>query len=76
MPRTSLEKYRQAAKELRKNLDSPKFRTRAPERAFIDWYSVARFGEAGSARILDGKRDGGIDALIERNGSQFVIQSK
>jgi hypothetical protein len=30
----------------------------------------------GGARILDGKKDGGIDALVESGGKLFVIQSK
>ena len=76
MPRKSLERYRQAAKEIRRHLDSQKYRTRPPERAFVEWYILARFGQSTEARVLDGKKDGGIDALLESGGKTFVIQSK
>lgn len=76
MPRRTLGRYRQAAKEIRKHLDSEKYRTRSPERAFVEWYILARFGQPSEAKLLDGKKDGGIDALLESDGKLFVIQSK
>ena len=76
MQKRSLEKYRQAAMELRNHLDSQKYRVRPPERAFIEWYILAPFGQVSDATMLDGKKDGGIDALIENDGKLFVIQSK
>jgi hypothetical protein len=74
--RKTLERYRQAAKEIRRHLDSQKYRTRPPERAFVEWYILARFGQSNEVKILDGKKDGGIDALVETPGKLFVIQSK
>jgi hypothetical protein len=76
MARKTLERYREAAKEIRRHLDSQKYRTRSPERAFVEWYILARFGENIGPRMLDGKKDGGIDALVENDGKLFVIQSK
>src|SRR6266851_3906636 len=76
MPRKTLDRYRQAAKEIRRHLDSQKYRTRPPERAFVEWYILARFGQPSDVKILDGKKDGGIDALVESDGKLFVIQSK
>src|SRR3990172_3486254 len=76
MARVSLEKYRQAAKELRNHLNSQKFRLKKPERAFIDWFVLARFGKPSDLNILDGPKDGGIDALVTSDGTSFVLQSK
>jgi hypothetical protein len=76
MPRSTLDRYRQAAKEIRRHLDSQKYRTRAPERAFVEWYVLARFGEPHEVKLFDGKHDGGIDAIVESDGKLFVIQSK
>ncbi len=76
MPERTLEKYRQAAKELRRHLNSQQYRTRAPEKAFVEWYILARFGGVDGTRFLDGKKDGGIDALVENDGTTFLIQSK
>jgi len=47
-----------------------------PERAFIEWYKEARFGNNIKARILDGKKDGGIDAIVEDGEITFVLQLK
>jgi hypothetical protein len=76
MPRKTLDRYRQAAKEIRRHLDSQKYRTRSPERAFVEWYVLARFGQPHDVKLLDGKHDGGVDALVESDGKLFVIQSK
>lgn len=76
MKKIELEKYRQAAKELRRHLDTQQYRRLKPERAFIDWYVFSRFGKPSEIYILDGKKDGGIDAIILVNGTWFVIQSK
>lgn len=76
MPSKTLDRYRQAAKEIRKHLDSQKYRTRSPERAFVEWYILARFGQPNDIKLLDGKSDGGIDAIVESDGKLYVIQAK
>jgi len=37
---------------------------------------LARFGKPNGVKLLDGKKDGGIDALVETEGKLFVLQSK
>lgn len=76
MPRVNLDKYRQAAKELRYHLNSQKFRLQKPERAFINWYILARFGAPSEIQLLDGSRDGGLDAITIVNGVTYILQSK
>ncbi|HEV2913720.1 MAG TPA: AIPR family protein [Pyrinomonadaceae bacterium] len=71
-----LSKYRQSASELRQQLNVGKYKTQPPERAFIDWYVLVRFGKPSSFKLLDGKKDGGLDALIESDGIVHLIQSK
>ena len=36
----------------------------------------ARFGNPSSKRILDAKKDGGLDAIVENDGTTYVLQSK
>jgi len=76
MAKPSVRKYREAAKELRRYLDSEKHRSMQPEQAFLRWYAEARFGALQGLTVVDGKNDGGIDALVENDGRQYVIQSK
>ncbi|MFH1689141.1 MAG: AIPR family protein [Candidatus Eisenbacteria bacterium] len=52
------------------------FRRSKPERAFIMWYALARFGRGVEPEIVDGARDGGVDALVEQGDTMTVIQSK
>jgi len=67
MPSKLRQQYLQAAKEIRSQLNSQPYRFHPPEKAFVEWYKVARFGTSGQIRLLDGKSDGGIDALIQNN---------
>ena len=76
MAKPSVRKYREAAKELRRYLDSEKHRSTQADQAFIRWYAEARFGTLQGLTVVDGKNDGGIDALIDNDGRQYVIQSK
>ncbi len=76
MAKRILDRYRDAAQLLRKHLDSGKFRMHRPERAFVEWYLVARFGKPDTVNVTDGAKDGGIDAIIEHKGKIFVIQTK
>jgi hypothetical protein len=76
MAKRNLEQYRDAALSLRKHLDSDKFRMHAPERAFIEWYVLARFGKPDEFVFTDGAKDGGIDFWVEHKGKLFIFQSK
>src|SRR5258706_8505584 len=71
-----LKKYRQASLELGKQFKTGKFKTLKPEKAFIDWYVEARFGSLPKSKILDGKKDGGIDVIVNNDDTTYVIQSK
>jgi len=71
-----LKKFKQAAEELSKELKTGIFKTYKPERAFAEWYIQARFGNTKTARVFDGKKDGGIDALVEAGNTIYVLQSK
>jgi len=71
-----LKKYRQSAVELNQQFKAGKFKTLIPERAFIEWYAEARFGNFCKPRMLDGKKDGGIDAVIDIGEITYVLQSK
>jgi hypothetical protein len=75
MKRVPLAKYRHAALDLQKYLKTH-HKSLPPERAFVLWYLEARFGSAASTVILDGKSDGGLDAVYETPSSVFVFQSK
>lgn len=72
----ALKKLRQAALELRKFLKTGRYRTLSPERAFIEWYVLARFGRPQTNHILDGKKDGGLDAIVKTSHITFVLQAK
>src|SRR2546426_12413052 len=72
----ALKKLRQAALELRKFLKTGRYRTLPPDRAFIEWYIHARFGQPQASQVLDGKKDGGLDAIVKTNDANFVLQSK
>jgi hypothetical protein len=71
-----LKKYRQAALDLNKQFKTGRFKSLRPERAFIEWYVEARFGSLRMPHILDGKKDGGIDAIVDVGETIFVLQSK
>lgn len=71
-----LKKYKQAATELGKELKTGKFKALKPERAFVDWYVKARFGDLPKSKIFDGKKDGGVDVTVDNNDITFVLQSK
>jgi hypothetical protein len=75
---TIKKKYLQNARELKKHLESHKYRGMEPHKGFIKWYCDARFGKAAlsSLFLCDRKNDGGIDAIIEHKGTHYVIQSK
>lgn len=68
-------KYLQMLHELSRHLRSPKYRSLQLERAFIQWFIFARFGIT-APNITDGARDGGIDAIIDKDGRTFVFQMK
>jgi hypothetical protein len=76
MANPTMERFRSAAESLRRHLNNEKFRIHQPERAFIEWYLLARFGRPDQVNVTDGARDGGIDAVVEHRGKIFVIQSK
>lgn len=66
-----------AVKSLLTHLDEHRnFRRSKPERAFIMWYVLARFGRGVEPEIVDGAKDGGVDALVEQGDTMTVIQSK
>jgi hypothetical protein len=66
-----------AVKSLLTHLEEHKdFRRSRIERAFIMWYVLARFGRGVEPEIVDGAKDGGVDALVEHSGTMTVIQSK
>src|SRR4051812_33664163 len=47
--------------------------------AFVDWYVEAEFGRATEWQFTDDVSDGGIDAIVWRNGETppvVIIQSK
>jgi hypothetical protein len=71
-----LKKYRQAAREMSKHFNTGIYTTWAPERAFIEWYLGARFGNVPSLQIVDGSDDGGIDAILEIRNMTYVFQFK
>ena len=74
--RIVIEKYRRAALELANELKYGKFKLAIPERAFIEWYMEARFGPLQQRNITDGKKDGGIDAIVDVGNITYVFQSK
>src|SRR2546426_7760970 len=76
MRRPSLKKLQYAARELRSYLRTGPYRTLPPDKAFIQWYIAARFGRPQTSHILDGKKDGGIDAIVTTGDTTFVLQSK
>lgn len=76
LDKRKLERFRGAAGELARYLKKGPHRSMAPERAFIEWYVEARFGGGEPKRILDQRKDGGLDAIVERDGVAFIIQSK
>lgn len=78
MERKLKDRYLQIAKELRRQLNSEKFRSHPPERAFIEWYILARFGHLSSSerQVVDGASDGGIDAITYQNGKISFFQMK
>jgi hypothetical protein len=47
-------------------------------KSFIEWYLVARFGKFDESKRfnLDRKADGGIDAILYKDGEAFVFQMK
>ncbi|HEY0006726.1 MAG TPA: AIPR family protein [Pyrinomonadaceae bacterium] len=61
---------------LKRELESSRFRQLAPERAFIQWYVLARYGEHAKCEITDGSSDGGIDAIVTEGEVKVVLQSK
>lgn len=76
MKKEPIKNYRESADELRRFLQTGKYRNMQAERAFIEWYIEARFGLPDSKRIVDGKEDGGLDAIVENKGVVFVFQFK
>ncbi len=70
------QRYQQAVKQLRRELESRQFRRAAPERAFIDWYVLARYGKNAKCEIVDGPGDGGIDAIVTEGATRVLLQSK
>lgn len=72
-----IEKYRNVTREISLEFRrDDEFKLLEPEKAFVRWYIKAKYGSDGTAIISDGKKDGGIDALIENNKEIFVFQSK
>jgi len=76
MTKNPLEQFKQAASELRNFFDSQEHRLDKPEKAFIKWYTKARFGKSAEIQFLDGAQDGGIDAIVTTNDGSFILQSK
>jgi hypothetical protein len=76
--KTVKERYLQAAKELRRYFNGETYRADVPERAFIKWYAIARFGKLsnGSDVLCDGANDGGIDQIVFQDGGAVVFQMK
>ncbi len=68
--------YFQLSEELSRHLRTEQYRPlMSIDKAFIKWFIFARFGET-SPEIVDGARDGGIDAIIEKDGRTIVFQMK
>jgi len=61
---------------LKGELGSQRFRQFTNDRAFIEWYVKARYGEGTSYFVTDGANDGGIDAIATEGAVEVVIQSK
>lgn len=76
MKKQAIRRLRQAALELRRYLKTGRYRTLPPDRAFIQWYVLARFGSPQTWQMLDGKKDGGLDAIVKTDDTIFVLQSK
>jgi len=76
MDRLKKSKYLEVAEDLNKYFKGKI--SLAPERAFIDWYIEARFGNISNDDYLitDGKSDGGIDAVVWGEDSTYVFQMK
>jgi AIPR protein len=67
---------RSAVTGLKAELGRKPFRQMKPERAFIGWYVLARYGKDTTCEITDGPKDGGIDAIATEGAITVVIQSK
>jgi len=65
-----------AIKALKNELNGPRFRHVPLERAFIDWYVQARYGNSKNLLITDGPGDGGIDAIVTEGEQRIVMQFK
>ena len=65
-------------RNLRKYLDSEKYRSLRPSKAFIEWYLEAKFGKISTREkyILDDKGEAGIDAIIYVDNNALVFQMK
>jgi hypothetical protein len=68
--------FARTLKALQAELRRPQFRQMAVERAFIEWYVRARYGDGASLEITDGPGDGGIDAIVNEGPTRVVLQSK
>jgi hypothetical protein len=62
--------------DLKRELASQRFRQFRADRAFIEWYVRARYGDGASYQVTDGAKDGGIDAIANEGSVRVVIQSK
>lgn len=68
--------YETAIRALDDALKGPEFNHYDPERAFIKWYAMARYGPSKKCEITDGPSDGGIDAIVEEGDVSVVVQAK
>lgn len=78
MEKSIRKKYLESAIELKKHLGTETYRSMKPERAFIEWYITARFGKIGQDAydVIDGQKDGGVDAIVRTTEEIFVLQMK
>jgi hypothetical protein len=69
--------YQKVSEELDRYLKvSEDFRRWKVERAFIEWYIKARFGNGSNFTVVDGAGDGGIDAIGDDGETITVLQMK